>query len=199
MPHESPYVRVDSADEATARAQDAGGSVLVGPYDVEPAGRMVVLRDPSGASISAWEAHERRGAQRVNEPGAWAMSLLRTRDPVGAANFYGAVFGWSKDVVQAGESTLTLWRLPGYVGGEPEQPVPRDVVGAMIPAAGDEPIGWGVDFWVRSADDAAARASARGGAVIVAPHQTPGFRNAVLADPHGAVFSVTQVLALFPA
>jgi uncharacterized protein len=193
------YVAVRSADEATAKAKAAGGSVLAGPFDAEPAGRMVVLSDPSGASIAAWEARERRGAQRVNEPGAWAMSLLTTDDPVGAAKFYGAVFGWNVDVIEAGESTFTLWRLPGYVGGEPHQPVPRDVVGAMIPAAGDAPIAWGVDFWVRSADDAAARASEGGGSVIVAPHETPGFRNAVLADPQGAVFSITQVLALFPA
>jgi len=192
------HVAVQSTDEAAEKAQAAGGSVLAGPVDAEPAGRMAVLRDPSGASISVWEPRERQGAQCVNEPGAWAMSLLSTDDPDGAANFYGAVFGWKKDVVEAGESTFTLWRLPGYVGGEPQQPVPRDVVGAMIPAVGDAPIAWGVDFWVRSADDTAARASEQGGSVIVAPHDTPGFRNAVLADPGGAVFSVTQVPVLFP-
>jgi predicted enzyme related to lactoylglutathione lyase len=31
-----------------------------------------------------------------------------------------------------------------------------------------------------------------GGRVIVAPYDNPGFRNAVLADPQGATFSVSQ-------
>jgi predicted enzyme related to lactoylglutathione lyase len=193
------HVAVRSADDAAEKAKAAGGSVVAGPFDAEPAGRMVVLLDPSGAAISAWEPRERRGAQRVNEAGAWSMSILSTDDPDRAAEFYGAVFGWQKDVIEAGGSAFTLWRLPGYVGGEPQQPVPRDVVAAMMPAPGDTPPVWGVNFWVRSADDAAARAVELGGAVVVAPHETPGFRNAVLADPQGAVFSVTQVLALFPA
>jgi predicted enzyme related to lactoylglutathione lyase len=47
---------------------------------------------------------------------------------------------------------------------------------------------------VRSADDAAAVANERGGSVIVAPREVSGFRNAVLADPQGAAFSVSQLL-----
>ena len=31
----------------------------------------------------------------------------------------------------------TLWRVPGYVGGEPMQPVPRDVVAVMAPLNGN--------------------------------------------------------------
>jgi hypothetical protein len=71
------------------------------------------------------------------------------------------------------------------------QPVPRDVIGAMMPAEGDRPASWDVNFWVADADDSAARAAELGGSVVVAPFDTQITRDAVLADPQGAVFSVS--------
>ena len=189
------YISVDSADRAVDAAVSAGATVLAGPLNAEPAGRMAVLADPAGAPFVVWEPGERRGAQRVNEAGAWAMSALATDDHDGAAEFYGRVFGWLAETVGDGEQQFTLLRLPGYVGGEPQQPVPRDVVGVMVPAAGDAPPVWSVDFWVTNADHAAAWASTQGGSVIVAPHEQQGFRNAVVSDPQGAVLSVSQLLA----
>jgi len=74
--------------------------------------------------------------------------------------------------------------------------VPRDVVAAMEPEApGGEPARWGVDFWIADADAAAATAERRGGAVLEAPADAGPFRSAVLADPAGASFSVSQLLA----
>jgi hypothetical protein len=94
---------------------------------------------------------------------------------------------------------LILCRLPGYVGGNPKQPVPRDVVAVMLPldraaAPAEAPSHWSVDFWVYDTDAAASKASALGGSVAVPPYDTPGFRTAVLADPHGAVFSVSTLV-----
>ena len=43
-----------------------------------PAGRLAVLADPAGVVFSVWEPGARKGAQLVNEPGAWAMSHLTT-------------------------------------------------------------------------------------------------------------------------
>jgi hypothetical protein len=127
------------------------------------------------------------GAERVNEPGAWAMSRLDTPDPEEAAGFYAAVFGWTTEAF----GPMTMFRLPGYVGGEPQQPVSREVVALMMSA--DGPARWGVDFWVTDADGTAARADELGGAVRAAPFDTPMSRTAVLADPSGAAFSVTQM------
>jgi predicted enzyme related to lactoylglutathione lyase len=183
------YVAVDSADEAAARAREAGGTVQVEPFDAPPAGRMAVLLDPAGAVFCVWEAGIRRGAQLINEPSAWAMSILNTNDPDRAKRFYLALFGWETEMF----GPVTLFRLPGYVGGEPEQPVARDVVAVM--AAGDGESGWSVDVWVADADRAAATAADLGGSVVVAPRDIPGFRNAVLADPQGAVLSVSQLVA----
>jgi catechol 2,3-dioxygenase-like lactoylglutathione lyase family enzyme len=56
---------------------------------------------------------------------------LNTRDTEGARAFYGAVLGWETDTFEMGEGEITLWRVPGYVGGDPEQHGTREVVGVM--------------------------------------------------------------------
>ncbi len=200
----STYVRVDSvdsADAAAAGAEGAGGMLRDGPFDVLPAGRMAVLEDPAGAIVCVWEAADREGAQLINVPRAWAMSLLETTDPDRACAFYGAMFGWRAEPVAA-DAAVALWLLPGYVGGEPQQPVPRDVVGVMSTLAGavnGSDARWNVDFWVEDTDARAERAVALGGEVVVAPHAQPMFRSAALADPVGATFSISQLMAVPPS
>ena len=176
------YVSVASADD-TASAADR---VLVEPFDVLPAGRLAALGDPAGAIIGVWEPGQRLGCQLVNEASAYAMSALHTPEPEAAARFYRDVFGWETEEFAPG---VSLFRLPGYVGGEPAQPVPRDVVAVM--AKDEAPARWSVDFWVEDADGLAARVPELGGGVVVAPFDSIPTRQAVLADPFGAVFSVT--------
>jgi predicted enzyme related to lactoylglutathione lyase len=176
------YVSVASA-EATARAAER---VVVEPFDVLPAGRLAALQDPTGAFIGLWEPAERLGCQLVNEASAYAMSALHTPDPEAAARYYRDTFGWETDEFAPG---VSLFRLPGYVGGEPSQPVPRDVIAVM--AKDEGPGRWSVDFWVSDADALAARVPELGGRVVVAPFYSIPSRQAVFADPLGAVFSVT--------
>ena len=187
----STHIWVDSADETAAKMADAGGRVVSAPNDIPEAGRTALLADPAGAEFSVWQPLSRKGAQRVNEPGAWAMSALSTPDLDGAKAFYGAVFGWETDTFAAGDLEVTLWRLPGFVGGEPEQPVPADVIATSVPSEG--PPRWDVDFWVDDADAIAARAAELGGTAIVPPFDMPIGRRAVLADPQGATFSISRV------
>lgn len=193
------YIRVESADEAAERAKAAGASLLLGPLDTPPAGRLAVLVDPVGAVVSVWEAQAREGAQLVNEPGTWAMSSLHATDGEGAKAFYGSVFGWQPEAFGSPEAEMTLWRLPGYVGGEGKwATVPSDVVAVMAPT-GEEaaavPTHWNVNLRVDDADATVEQAAALGGQVIAPALDTPGFRSAVLADPQGAVFSIGQLTA----
>lgn len=190
------HVAVDSADGAAERVERSGGTVLVGPFDVQPAGRMAVFADPAGATFFAWEGNERAGAQIVNEPSAWAMSMLNTPDLESSASFYREVFGWDFDPFDLGETEIMLLRLPGYVGGEPDQPVPRDVVAVMAPLGDAAEPHWSVDFWVRDADRAVASVAERGGTVLAGPFDTPAFRSAAIADPQGASFSISQLKGL---
>ena len=188
------YVSVTSADAAARSAVEHGGSVLVAPFDAAPAGRAAVLADPAGAVICAWEPGDRQGAQRINEPSAWSMSRLNTSDLDGARSFYGAVFGWESETFAMGEQTGTLFRLPGYVGGEPSQPVPRDCVAVMMDLAPGATPHWSVDFWIDDADGAAARAIEHGGTVLAGPFDFAMFRTAVLQDPQGATLSISQLM-----
>jgi predicted enzyme related to lactoylglutathione lyase len=128
------------------------------------------------------------------------VGARETNDPEGSERFYGAVFGWDTETFGSGPDEVALWRLRGYTGGEPEQPVPRDVVAVMAPRSGggssdDATAHWSVNFWVDDADAVSATAGQLGGAVVISPHEAPGFREAVLADAQGAVFSVSQLTA----
>jgi uncharacterized protein len=191
------HVRVDSVDVAAAKAREAGGTLLDGPLDALPAGRLAVLADPAGARFCVWEAGDREGARLINVPRAWDLSSLRTTDLDGSNAFYGSLFGWQPEAFGGSGGRVTLWRLPGYVGGQPEQRAPRDVVAVMTPLGGPSSAGaeyphWSVDFYCDDADAIADRAARLGGAVIVPPYDNPGFRGAVLADPQGATFTISQ-------
>jgi predicted enzyme related to lactoylglutathione lyase len=198
VPSWNTYIRVDSADDVVARATAAGARLIAGPLDALPVGRRAVLVDPVGAAFGVWEAQARAGAQLINQPRTWAMSSLHAPEPDAAQAFYGAVFGWQPEPFGPPGSEMTLWRLPGYVGGEPDQPVPRDVVAVMAPPDdpdADVPPHWNVNFWVGDTDATVEQAARLGGKVVVPAMDTPGFRSAVLSDPRGAVFSISQLVA----
>ena len=55
-PHWLPYVAVDDADAALARAKELGGKVHAGPYDIPGVGRMGVIEDPTGAVLAVMKA-----------------------------------------------------------------------------------------------------------------------------------------------
>src|ERR1035437_167744 len=68
------YIRVESANEAVATAQAAGGKLLIGPLEALPAGRLAVLVDPVGAAFCGRAA----GGRGVL---AWGATWARGRAP----------------------------------------------------------------------------------------------------------------------
>ena len=54
---------------------------------------------------------------------------------------------------------------------------------------------WSVNFWVEDTDAIAYRTVQLGAKAVVPPYDAPGFREAVLADPQGAVLSVSKLTA----
>jgi predicted enzyme related to lactoylglutathione lyase len=200
------YVWVDSADETAARVRDAGGNVVMEPFDVMDAGRMGVFADPEGAVFMVWQAKEHRGARIVNEHGSLNFNDLNTRDAEGAKAFYGAVFGWQALDIPGG---FLGWTLPGY-GDYLERDNPdlrknvaevggpegfEDVVASIVPIPADQPdtsAHWGVTFAVDDADAIAKTAVELGGKVIVPPFDAPWVRLTVIADPQGAIFTASK-------
>jgi predicted enzyme related to lactoylglutathione lyase len=199
------YVWVDSADAAAVKASKAGGRVLAEPFDVMDSGRMAVLTDHEGAAFCVWQAKNHNGARVVNEHGSLNFNGLATRDPDGAAAFYGAVFGWKRLVLPSG----VMWTLPGY-GDHLEERSPGlrdqmaqmgapdgfiDVVATLDPIVdedSDTPAHWNVTFAVDDADATATKARELGGEVVAGPADAPWTRTAVIKDPHGATFIASQ-------
>jgi hypothetical protein len=200
------YIWVDSADDTASKVRDAGGGVLMEPFDVTDAGRMAVFTDPEGAAFCVWQAKELMGAKVVNEPGSLNFNGLATRDVEGAKAFYGSVFGWSTLNVGGGAE---MWTLPGY-GDYLERDNPDlrkqlaeaggpagfvDVVASINPIPDDQPdtpAHWSVTFAVDDADATAARATELGGRVVVPPFDAPWVRMTIINDPQGATFIASK-------
>jgi uncharacterized protein len=185
-------VRTDDLATTVSAIRAAGGAVLQEEVDFSPVGKLGVFVDPTGATFCAWESGDREGAQLVNEPSAWSMGALQTADTERAARFYGEVFGWETEAF----GPATMFRLPGYFGGEASQPVPRDVVAVMVPAAPDASSVWGVDFWIDDVERAVDDVRRLGGSVLAGPYDAPpAFSQAIVADPGGAVLTLSQLKA----
>jgi predicted enzyme related to lactoylglutathione lyase len=200
------YIWVESADDTAAKVRDAGGNVLMEPFDVMDAGRMAVFTDPEGAMFCVWQAGSNRGAQLVNDPGSLNFNGLGTRDVEGAKRFYGAVFGWTTLELPGG---VEMWTLPGY-GDHLERDNPDlrkltadagapaefvDVVASINPIPDNEPdtpAHWSVTFAVDDADGIAVKASDLGGGVIAPPFDAPWVRMTVIRDPQGATLIASK-------
>jgi uncharacterized protein len=200
------YIWVDSADETAAKAREAGGGVMMEPFDLMTSGRMAVLTDPEGAVFFAWEAGKHKGARVVNEPGSLNFNGLHTRDVDAAKSFYAAVFGWRTLALPGGAE---MWTLPGY-GDYLERDNPglraliaetgapaefADVVASINPIPADQPdtpAHWSVTFATDDADATATSASELGGTVVVPPFDAPWVRMTVIADPQDATFIASK-------
>ncbi len=176
------YVTVADADAAAAKAQELGGAVMAGPFDVGDAGRMAVLGDPTGAVFGVWQAKGSIGSELVNAPGALTMNQLNSSDPEAATDFYSALFGWQIAPIDTG-------------GGPPYWSINRAdgrLNGGMMHLPDDA---GSVSHWLAyfvSADlDAAVQAVGKlGGQVVVPPIAIPAGRFAVARDPQGAHFAL---------
>ena len=135
------YIAVDDVDAATEVAKAAGGQVVMGPFDVMEAGRMVVVSDPSGAMVNLWQARRHIGARLVNEPGTLIWNELLTDDGEAAYPFYGEVVGLTTDVSDMGGNPYTVFKAGDEM-----------VAGSMAPPMEGIPNHWHVYFAVEQMD-----------------------------------------------
>jgi len=175
------YLACDDVDAALGKVPGAGGQVMMPAFDIEDAGRMAFVTDPTGAAVALWQANKHIGATLVGDSGACVWNELITDKPESALPFYEAVVGITANTVEmAPGQTYTLLHV-----GEDQ------VGGATTPPMAEVPNHWHVYFAVADADATAAKAAEQGGQVYAAPFDIPTVgRCAVLADPQGAVFSV---------
>lgn len=179
-PRWTTYINVDDAEATAKAAGAAGGQVVFGPTQVMSAGTMVVVRDTTGAFISAWQPADHIGAQLVNEPGSFIWNELSSSDPAKSKEFYTEVFGWGwhgSDYFEAQVGDRTIAGLTPRRPGTPDQ----------------VPDHWLVYFATADIEADTARAGSLGATVLVPPTAIPSMgRFSVLSDPQGAVFALFQ-------
>lgn len=181
------YVTVDDAEATAERVTAAGGAVMQPPTDVpegipEPAGRMVIAADPTGAVFCTWKPLAAVGADIINAPGAFTWAEVSTHDDDAAIAFYGELFGWEAGTMEGVPDSPTVFTLNG-------EPVAST---STAPPPGVPPH-WRVSFGVADVDAACAAATANGGNVIVPPFDWGPGRMATLADPAGATFDAVTL------
>jgi uncharacterized protein len=175
-PHWNCYVTVESADEAVAKAKDAGGTELHEPFDVMDVGRMAFVADPTGAAIFLWEPRQHIGAQLVNAPGALTWNDLITPDAEAATAFYGQLFGW------------TFEEMPDAHGYRVIKNGDR-MNGGVFPRS-DIPPNWMPYFGHEDVERAIEEVPGLGGQVLNGPVRMPQGTIATFLDPQGAGFSL---------
>ena len=194
------YVAIDDADATTDAMVALGAELVAPPEDAGQGGRAATLRDPQGAEIRLWQSRARLGAQLTNSPGAWNFSDLHVADPSAAARFYEQAFGWR--VVDQGWGVAI--QVPGY-GDHLESTVDpdirsrqgsapegfEDVIGGLAPAEAGEPNHWHVTFSVADRDASAALVETLGGRVL-RRREDDWTRNALVRDPQGVEFTISQ-------
>ena len=196
----SSFIACDDIEATSAAVSHAGGTVDVPPDPGTPFGRGATCTDPQGASFHLWQAAAHPGSQIVNVPGAWNFSDLRTPDVSASLAFYGEVFGWRVDP----DLGAGMIRLPGYGDHlaatiDPDiherqafaPPGFADVIAGLTPDDGAERASWVIRFTVEDRD-ASASAAERLGGTAVSRVDTEWTREAVILDPQGASFIVSQ-------
>lgn len=119
----------------------------------------------------------------ATEHGTPVWYELSTPDLAGAAEFYGALLGWT--MRDAGMEGFTY-----HLASQGE----AMVAGMMEPFAGVPP-NWLIYFASTNADATVAATEAAGGAVLQPAGDIPDTgRFAILADPQGAAFGILQPL-----
>jgi uncharacterized protein len=185
-PHFNNYVSVEDADATLARVAELGGSTLGDAFDVEGAGLIGVVIDPTGATLFLWQPKKHVGAGRVNEPGCLTWNELGTTDTDAAAGFYTELFGWGTETMEGPGGAYKILKVGERSNGGIREQSP-DERNAGIPP------NWLPYIVVESADAAVAKAEELGGGVLMGPMDLPNQnRIAALRDPQGAAFAVSE-------
>lgn len=182
-PHWLLYIESANADETAAKVTQAGGKVIVPPFDVMQMGRMAVLQDTTGAAFAVWQSKSHCGTGISGVPGTLCWADLMTPDVAAAAAFYKAVFGWEADAGQDNSGYLHIRNGKEFIGGIP----PSEHLPAGVPAH------WHLYYQVESCDESTNVATELGARVYMPPTTMEGVgRWSIVADPQGATFSLFQ-------
>ncbi len=179
--HWNSYITVDDVDSMVEKVKANGGTVIAPPFDVFDSGRMMVIQDPTGATVSLWEAKNHIGAGVVNKPGAMLWNELSTRDLEKAKDFFNKILGWEYTV---DENNYTMILNNGRMNGGMMQ---------MDESWGDMPPNWMIYFNIDDLDAAIAKVDGLGGKVIMGKTSAGAVGEfAIVSDPAGGTFTIME-------
>jgi uncharacterized protein len=175
------YLATDNMTKTAEAAQAAGAQIMSPAMPVADLGIQLVLDDPTGAHLGAWQPETFPGFTVLNEHGFPSWFELLTREHSTAVEFYRSVFSWDTNTVaDSDEFRYTTLR-------DPESDA--ELAGIMD-AASFLPEGvashWSVYWEVDDVDVTIAMAKAFGGSVVTDAVDTPYGRLASVSDPAGA-------------
>ncbi|MFB6705211.1 VOC family protein [Streptomyces sp. NPDC056333] len=88
------YFATDDIVATVTRIRQAGGQMITEPVRVGGAGVLAQAADPGGAVFGLWQAGDRSGFQKQNEPGSFCWTEVYTRQKDRVDAFYEQVFGF---------------------------------------------------------------------------------------------------------
>jgi hypothetical protein len=177
------YLSTDDVTKTIAAAAAEGAEILSPADPVGDLGLQVVLTDPTGAHLGAWQPGTFPGFTVLDEHAAPSWFELHTRDFSAAIDFYRSVFHWETDTVgDTDEFRYSTMREPG---GEGELAGIMDA-SSWLPEG--QPAYWTLYFQADDIDAAVSKAQTLGGSVVANVEDTPYGRLATVADPTGAQF-----------
>jgi hypothetical protein len=175
------HVAVEEVDDAAAKTEAAGGTIVAPAMDIPEVGRMVVVADPQGAVLSLFTPAD---SNWKPAGGVFVWDELMTTDVEGAKAFYGEVVGWESREMDMGNGFVyTLFSS----GGE-------DRAGCLPlpPQAEGTPPVWLTYLGVEDVDATVEKAKSLGTATVYMEPtdvMTVG-RLAVIADATGAAIGL---------
>lgn len=182
--HWTVRIGVDSVVDACTEVEAGGGQIIAPEGDPAPAGPTVACRDPLGARFTVGQGAEGRPGERRGSAGGHVWSELLCGDCPRALEFYGALFGWFAEPGPAIDGATTY-----LLRSQESQPV-----GGMRDPGSGLPAMWLVYIGCDDADRCAAEVVAAGGAVAIAPTDTPHGRMGVALDCLGAPFAFVSAV-----
>lgn len=181
----SVYLATSDAEATARRAEAIGAQIILGSTPVEDLGNFVIMIDPTGAEIGAWEPKVHRGFAYIDEPGAPCWFELWTRDFDAAVEFYRSVFDWTVDTT-AGSPKRRYARLVSDGAGLAGVMEMTDRIPPEVPAH------WVVHFEVLDVEAAVVSVDELGGSVMGPIEDSPFGRFVTCADTTGAMFTLVQ-------
>ncbi|MGC5343167.1 VOC family protein [Streptomyces sp. DT171] len=193
------YFATDDIADSVGRIRAAGGQVITEPVRAGRAGVLAQAADPGGAVFGLWQAGEREGFEKQNEPGSFCWTEVYTRQKDRVDPFYEQVFDFrstdldARDTADPGGGMGIDFRMWSPAGTEPGPDTAVGGRGVITDAFPAEMPSYFLTYFAVADCDAAAESAVRlGGRVTARPFDIPHGRMAVLHDDQGAFFAVLQ-------